>query len=305
MSRSSSREQSFNSFLSYSVLITGPSGSGKTTLAKKIHERSKRKGEFVTVNLASLHSGTIEAEVFGYERGAFTGADRSRPGLLEEADQGTVFFDEVGELPLELQPRLLEFVDTGRIRRMGASRGRKLDVKIISATNRNLYSEVKERRFREDLFFRLRAQEVRLKSIKDNGVRFDGLVHEVLEEVSQSSGKNCIQIAPEVASRLERYRWPGNYRELKNVLTFASSQMDGDHLTEKCLPDWFIEETAVKVSSEESLGVIEMEVPINYSQARKKFENEFFRKALDHFNGDLEACLKATQVSRATFYRKK
>jgi DNA-binding NtrC family response regulator len=179
------------------------------------HPRSEQRRDkpFVVVNLATLHDGTLESELFGRERGAYTGADTRRVGKLELAQGGTVFLDEIGELPLRLQARLLEFLQSRTICPMGSNRETKLDVRVIAATHQPLQRKVRDGAFREDLFHRLRVIEIGLPSLSDLGENFGEILHSVLASVCRS-GKQVLRIHPEVADRMEAYPWPGNFREL-------------------------------------------------------------------------------------------
>ncbi|OAQ21092.1 sigma 54-interacting transcriptional regulator [Thermosulfurimonas dismutans] len=200
------------------VLLLGESGTGKTLTARLIHELSPRRGKpFVKVNCAALPENLLEAELFGYERGAFTGADRSKPGRLELADGGTVFLDEIGELPLPLQGKLLRFIQEREFERLGSTRTRRVDVRIIAATNRDLEKLVREGAFREDLFYRLNVFPIYIPPLRERREDIPGLVKFLLHRMEKTYGRGLI-LSPGALRKLVEYPWPGNVRELENVL---------------------------------------------------------------------------------------
>jgi DNA-binding NtrC family response regulator len=270
---------------SATVLITGPTGSGKTCLARSIHSQSTRRGKpFVTVNLASLHEGTFESELFGHERGAFTGADYRRVGKLEAAQGGTVFLDEVGELSPRLQARLLEFLQSRTISPLGSNREIRLDVRVIAATNKNLAASVAKGEFREDLFHRLRVISIELRSLNERGDEFGDLVHSVLSDVCAASGKSILRLSRCVAERLERYSWPGNLRELRNVLEFAVLAADETTIEESHLPAWFGEDSIARLRCAEndlSERMIQSFAGLDYALAIERFERLYLESALE------------------------
>ncbi|MBI2712431.1 MAG: sigma-54-dependent Fis family transcriptional regulator, partial [Bdellovibrio sp.] len=223
------------------VLILGATGTGKTTLAREIHDHSTRKERpFVAINLATLHEGTLESELFGHERGSFTSADSKRVGRLELANSGTVFLDEVGDLSLRLQARLLDFLHSRRICPVGGNRDTYLNVRVIAATHRDLSFLVRKREFREDLLHRLRVITMETQSLKDRGDDFGRIVHACLEDVCAITKRSVHSLSAAVAEALERYSWPGNFRELRNVLEFAVLAAEGSVIHLEHLPTWFL-----------------------------------------------------------------
>jgi two-component system, NtrC family, response regulator AtoC len=202
-----------------SVLISGFSGTGKEIVAYNIHYRSRRKFEnFVPVNCGSLPHDLIESELFGYEKGSFTGADAPKSGLFEYADKGTLFLDEIGELPMSAQVKLLRVLQDGEIEKIGRSGKIKVDVRIIAATNKNLESEVREKRFREDLFYRLNVLPVYVPPLRERGGDIMELFDHYLSAYSADMGSEKPAVDPEAVRMLTAYSWPGNVRELKNVV---------------------------------------------------------------------------------------
>jgi len=202
-----------------SVLIRGSSGTGKELVAYNIHYRSSRKLEnFVPINCGSLPQELVESELFGYERGAFTGADRKKAGLFEIANQGTIFLDEVTELPLSAQVKLLRVIQEGEIEKIGRLEKIKVNVRIIAATNRNIEEEVKARRFREDLYYRLNVVPINVPDLKFRTGDVEILLDHFLTETSIDMGKEKPKLEPEALAIFNSYEWPGNVRELKNIV---------------------------------------------------------------------------------------
>jgi DNA-binding NtrC family response regulator len=198
-------------------LIAGATGTGKEVAARAIHERSGRRGPFVVVDCASLHPELVESELFGHERGAFTGADRAHAGAFERADSGTVFLDEVGELPLGLQPQLLRVIERREVKRVGATESRDLDVRIVAATHRDLPAMCADGTFRDDLFYRLGEMIVTLPPLRDRAADVPLLARELLAELGS------FELAADAVEHLVSRPWPGNVRELRNTLRRAAA----------------------------------------------------------------------------------
>jgi len=205
--------------LDSSVLITGPSGTGKSTLARMLHQVGSRStGPFVAISCAALPRDLLEAELFGYEKGSFTGAVSSRPGKVEVADGGTLFLDEIGDMPLELQPKLLTFLQDRAFHRLGSNKERKVNVRVIAATHQNLPEMCKERLFREDLFY--------IPSLADRPEDLRLLSLQILERIAGQHGVEKFEITPEALQKLRSHNWPGNVRELENILERAAAFSD-------------------------------------------------------------------------------
>ena len=206
-----------------SILITGESGTGKELIAKAIHQNSQRaKGPFVAVNCAAIPRDLLESELFGYRKGAFTGAEENRPGYFELANQGTLFLDEVGDLPLNLQAKLLRVLQEKEVQRLGSSEAKAIDVRIFAATNQNLEKMVQERKFREDLFFRLNVIPIHLPPLRERKEDIPLLSEYFLSKLAQEAAIPVKVLSPEAMQMLESYRWPGNIRELENVIKRAA-----------------------------------------------------------------------------------
>jgi two-component system response regulator HydG len=204
------------------VLITGESGAGKGLVARLIHTTGLRPGTFLAHNCAAIAAGTLESDLFGHAAGSFTGALGVRRGMFEEADGGTAFLDEIGEIGPRLQAQLLRVLQEGEIRRVGESRPRRVDVRILAATNRNLAVEVREGRFREDLFYRLNVVQVRVPSLRERRTDIPLFVQEFLSESVRGSESLAEAFQPQAIERLLAYSWPGNVRQLRNEILRAA-----------------------------------------------------------------------------------
>jgi two-component system, NtrC family, response regulator AlgB len=220
------------------VLLTGESGTGKSLLARYIHQQSPRKaGPFVSVACTTLSEHLLESELFGHVRGAFTGAIKDKPGRLEAAEGGTVFLDEIGDLSLALQAKLLRFLQEKTFERVGGSETLRIDARIIAATNLDLEQLVKEKRLREDLYYRLNVIELRLPPLRDRPAEIPALTATFIEQAAATHSKKALELTPEAAAALIAYSWPGNVRELRNVLERAVVLSRGDKITVNDLPD--------------------------------------------------------------------
>ncbi len=219
------------------VLILGESGTGKEVLANLIYQLSPREGRpFLKINCAAIPEGLLESELFGHERGAFTGADKAKPGLFELADRGTLFLDEIGDLPLALQAKLLRVLQDGTIRRVGGLKEIKVDVRIIAATNRDLEEMVKEGSFREDLFWRLNVFSLRLPPLRERKEDILPLARFFLEKFAQKHGKEVHDFSREALEALLSYHFPGNVRELENIIERAVILAENEIITKEDLP---------------------------------------------------------------------
>ncbi len=219
------------------VLITGESGSGKELVARAIHFNGPRYGKpFLAVNCSALTQSLAESELFGHERGAFTGANARHPGFFEQADGGTLFLDEIVELPMTLQAKLLRVLETQEIRRVGTDKALVVDVRILTATNRDLRTEVKAGRFREDLFFRLNVVRIDVPPLRDRLDDIPLLAESYLKQLVREGGIRGKQLTPEAINALRQYRWPGNVRELQNAVAHAALMAVGEDIQPGDLP---------------------------------------------------------------------
>lgn len=303
-----------------SVLILGQTGTGKSTLARLIHEQGGRaNGPFVNMNLASVHDETMESTLFGHERGAFTSADRARVGRLELADRGTLFLDEIAELPLSLQARLLEFLQSKTFTPLGSNREKRVDVRVICATNRDLQADVRAGRFRADLYHRIRVLSLELsplESLEDEA--FSEVIHRTLERICEKLQKSIVRMEKEVAELFECYSWPGNFRELENVLEVAVLTSEDGVLKLTDLPSWFTDSARLEpeflldrdvvIRSElKATGILaSAEVPMtqNFEKTMHKFESAVLKYFITRNGGNLAQAARETGLSKATFYRK-
>src|SRR5215212_7991977 len=220
------------------VLVLGETGTGKELVAQALHHNSPRKkGPFVAVNCAAVPATLVESELFGHVRGAFTGATDKRMGRFEQADAGTLFIDEIGDFELGLQAKLLRVLETMTLTPVGGHEDRKVNVRVLAATSRDLRKMVQEGTFREDLFYRLNVIPIVLPPLRDRPDDIPILVEHFLRDIAQKKGTPPRRISPEVMRRFQSYRWPGNVRELRNVLEQMMVLADGEMLTERDLPE--------------------------------------------------------------------
>jgi DNA-binding NtrC family response regulator len=211
------------------VLILGESGTGKELVARALHEQSPRRdGPMVTVNCAAIPNDLIESELFGHEKGAFTGAVEARVGMVESANGGVLFLDEVGELPLAVQARLLRVLQEGLIRRVGASRESKVDVRLVAATHRDLAQSVRQGRFRDDLFFRLRVMEIYLPPLRERGNDRQLLADFLLAKACRRLNRHLLTLDESARAAILEHHWPGNVREMENAIERAVILCDGN-----------------------------------------------------------------------------
>ncbi len=220
-----------------SALITGESGTGKELAARALHRLSRRSdGPYVSVNCAAIPEQLFESELFGFVRGAFTGADRNREGLLRRAHGGTLFLDEIGELPTTLQPKLLRVLQERAVRPVGSDRATSIDVRLVAATNLDLAREVSENRFRADLFYRLAVVTITIPPLRDRGDDIILLAEQFIEEMSDESDRPRPDLSDKTVNTLLANAWPGNVRELRNWMEFAVAMVDGPEIRVEHLP---------------------------------------------------------------------
>jgi len=235
------------------VQITGESGSGKELVARTIHERSSRvAGPFIAVNCAALAEGLLESELFGHERGAFTGANTARPGLFEAAHGGTIFLDEVGDVPAKMQAALLRVLQEGEVRRVGGSAVIHVDVRVISATNRDLAADVKAGRMREDLFYRLSVVSLRVPPLRDRGDDILALTQHLVARHAALLGRPAPRLSDEALFQIRSYSWPGNVRELENALARAVAMSERGVIVAGDLPSHGGDRVATEVPALET-----------------------------------------------------
>ena len=282
------------------VLLTGESGTGKELLASAIHHRSARaEKRFVDVNCRAIAGESIEAEVFGHVKGAFSGADRDRCGLWEEADGGTVFLDAITETSPSFQVKLLRALQTGEIRQVGSDRTRKVNVRVIAASNRNLEQEVAAGKFRNDLFHRLSAMSIALPPLRERPEDIPALAQSFADRVYSFSP--AVTFSPEALALLERYSWPGNIRELENAVVRAVAMCDGT-IRVKDLPQRVRNYTQKQTSGNGDGAASD-------AQAREEWvplseiEGRYVAEVLEHTRGNKQAAARVLAVDRKTLDR--
>ncbi len=242
------------------VLVTGESGTGKEIVARLIHANSnRRKGPYVAVNCAALSETLLESELFGHEKGAFTGAEKRREGRFLSADKGTIFLDEVGEIPLAMQVKLLRVIQEKELQRVGGDQTIKVDVRILAATNRELKHEVKEGRFRQDLYYRLNVVSLQLPPLRDRKEDIPLLAMHFLKMFSEKNSKVIKGFTPAAMDRLLKHSWPGNVRELENAVERAVVLLVGEYISERELPPSLMEENDSGNALKRDFGNMTME----------------------------------------------
>jgi two-component system response regulator HydG len=278
------------------VLITGESGTGKELIARAIHERSERRGPFVALNCAAMPEQLLESELFGHVRGAFTDAKISRAGLFVEADGGTLLLDEIGEMPLTMQTKLLRALEERKVRPVGGTREVPFDARIVAATNKDLESEVAEGRFREDLFYRINVVRIETPPLRARGNDILLLAQVFLQRASERSGKAVTGMVKEAAEKLVTYPFPGNVRELVNAMERAVALARYDQLTVDDLPQRIREHTraAPFVTSDDPDELLTM----------SELERRYIQRVLEATGGNKTRAAKILGFDRRTLYRK-
>lgn len=282
------------------VLITGDSGTGKELIARLIHDASGRPGSFVPVNCGAIPENLLESELFGHVKGSFTGATGDRIGLFEEADRGTLFLDEIGELPPQLQVKLLRALQEGEIRRVGESRSRKVDVRTLAATARDLEAETQSGDFRTDLYYRLNVLRVHLPPLRHRTDDIPILARHFLTTYSERLGVSVTAFEPAAMKMLQAYAWPGNVRELQNVVERVVVLSNGDKITDSELPEAIREPKGVMPTSSESLSSDELSVKKRSAQ----LEKHLISRALTVTEGNRTRAAELLDLSyRALLYK--
>ncbi|MCP5278678.1 MAG: PEP-CTERM-box response regulator transcription factor [Thiobacillus sp.] len=271
-----------------SVLLLGESGTGKEVLARGLHELSPRvKERFVAINCAAIPENLLESELFGYEKGAFTGAAKQTIGKIEYADKGTLFLDEIGDLPMPLQAKLLRFLQERVIERLGGRGEIPVDVRVVSATHQNLPELIKAGRFREDLFYRLSEISVLIPPLRERQGDPSLLAHAFLERFNQTQKRSLRGITLDALQAIERHTWPGNVREMENTMKRAVIMADGPQVTS--------EDLGLKATDHE-------DQPLNLRQVREEAERQAVVRALARSNGNIAQAAELLGVSRPTLY---
>jgi Nif-specific regulatory protein len=274
-----------------SVLILGDRGTGKELIANAIHYNSLRKDQpFEIVNCAAISHDLMESELFGHEKGAFTGADKTKPGLFELANHGTLFLDEIGDLPLPAQAKFLRAVENGQIRRLGGTKDMEVDVRIIAATNRDLKKEAAENRFRADLYDRLNVAVIRLPSLSERKEDILILADHFIKKLRKKMNKDVVGLSDDALSILYQYDWPGNVRELRNVIEKSMIDVQGDIILPSHLPT-DITKICIEFDKYKREGKL--------TEAENALKKEMINDALSRFNGNKTKAAEALGISRA------
>ena len=300
-----------------SVLITGRSGVGKELVARAIHQQSRRaKERFVAINCPSIPSSLIESEMFGHERGAFTGADRSKMGLVELAQGGTLFLDEIAELPLEMQVKLLRVIQEREIQRVGGLKLIPVDLRLIAATNRDLQEEMAAGRFREDLFYRLNVVHLHIPSLGERTSDILELAEHFLDRIGRRMQRHGLRLSAGAQAKLQAYHWPGNIRELENVieraLVLSSTSVieenelminlngEGGHNGHNGHPA----APPAPQLAQSAAAAQQVRWSIDYREARDQFEREYLLSLIEQAGGNMTRASQISGISRRNLYEK-
>jgi two-component system, NtrC family, response regulator AtoC len=279
------------------VLITGESGTGKELVARALHMLGGRAaGRFVAVNCAAMPSELLESELFGHAKGAFTDAKASRVGLFEQANEGTLMLDEIGEMALDMQPKLLRVLQERAVRPVGGNSTLAMTARIIVATNRDLEEEVEQRRFREDLFYRLNVVPIHVPPLRARGNDIAVLADHFVNKLAARAGRPVPRVSSEAQRTLLGYDWPGNVRELENAIERAIALTSGDEILPSDLPD--------KIRTFSGTGSRQNDVDLEHTWTLDQLERRHIERALQHHKGNKTLAAKALGVDRRTLYRK-
>jgi DNA-binding NtrC family response regulator len=294
------------------LLIEGESGVGKEVVAQAVHAASQRaKRPLVIVNCGAIPANLVESELFGHERGAFTGAFDRRVGHFDNADGGTLFLDEIGELPLEAQVKLLRVLQSGEIHPVGARGTRQVDVRVIAATNRTLLDEVAAGRFREDLYYRLAVVQVTIPPLRQRAADIPALARHLLTRIAAQPGMRGLGITDAALAMLIGFPWPGNVRQLQNALFRAAVLCDGDALTPADFPQIAQESAATSIVGNARgapplpiAGGVTLFEPTGHLRSLDAIEADIIRLAIGHYRGRMTEVARRLGIGRSTLYRK-
>ncbi|MBV8380856.1 MAG: PEP-CTERM-box response regulator transcription factor [Paucibacter sp.] len=274
------------------VLLLGESGTGKEVLAQGLHETSKREGRFVAINCAAIPENLLESELFGFEKGAFTGAGKTTPGKIETAHKGTLMLDEIGDLPMPLQAKLLRFLQERTVERIGGRQEISVDVRVVGATHQDLKSRISEGRFREDLYYRLAEIVVEIPPLRDRPGDAVLLAHAFLRKHALELRRSALELADDAIGAIEMHGWPGNVRELQNVIKRAAIMADQNRVTAADL----------NLPLKESVEPDGAAASLDLRKAREQAERKVVLAALSRSNGNLAKAAELLGTSRPTLY---
>ena len=285
------------------VLITGESGTGKELIARAIHELSGARGHLVPVNCGAIPDNLLESELFGHEKGAFTGAIAAKPGRFVLADNGTIFLDEIGEMSPHLQVKLLRVIQERIVESVGGVKGKSVNVRIIAATNLNLKEQVKAGKFREDLFYRLQVVPIELPALRERPEDIELLANHFSHKFADEQDRHPIVFSPEAMQALKSYNWPGNIRELENLIERMSVLVDGDAVYDTDLPDHIRNYQIEGIFASSTCGILP-EGGVDFNSLVEGFENSLIMQALERTNGNKKAAAKLLNLNRTTLVEK-
>jgi DNA-binding NtrC family response regulator len=290
------------------VLVRGESGTGKELVAREIHERNsvRRNGSFVAVNCAALPSELIESELFGHEKGAFTGAAAKREGKFEQADGGTLFLDEIGDMSSNVQAKLLRALEERRIERLGGNESIPVDVRIVSATHRPLEQEITNGNFRADLFYRLRVVTIDIAPLRERREDIPMLVDTFLRLAVERYELPQRSLSQGALKRLVEYNWPGNVRELKNTIDRAVIMAEGEEITVRDLPDEITAgiPTSAKAEDEGESDGVRVPFTADFREDRREFERRYITRCLEHTQGNVTRAAEILDMHRQSLQHK-
>ena len=288
------------------VLVRGESGTGKELVAREVHERNSIRSQaaFVAVNCAALPSELIESELFGHEKGAFTGAAARRQGKFEQADGGTLFLDEIGDMSHNVQAKLLRALEERRIERLGSNDSIPVDVRIVSATHRPLEQEISAGNFRADLFYRLRVVTIDIPPLRDRREDIPMLAETFARGAAERYDLPLRQIAQSALRKLIDYDWPGNVRELKNTIERAAIMAEGDEITAEALPDEIIPSIQKSSAAESDDGALRVPFTAEFREDRKEFERRYISRCLEHTHGNVTRAAEILGMHRQSLQHK-
>ncbi|MFP9118153.1 sigma-54-dependent transcriptional regulator [Flavobacterium sp. RNTU_13] len=279
------------------VLLTGETGTGKEVFANAIHQNSTRKSKgFVAINCAAFSHDLLESEMFGHVAGAFTGAMKDKKGLFEEANGGTIFLDELGEMALDLQAKLLRVLESGEFIKVGESKVTKVDVRIVAATNRDLLSEIEAGKFRQDLYYRLSIFQIKLPSLRERVADIDLLANFFIKSFNAKTGRQLKGMQPDYLQALKLHTWPGNIRELKNVIERSVILETSDMLTVNTLPFDIVNEATAATGNNQDKTLSAFSLAAS--------EKVQIQKVLNYTNGNKAEAARLLGIGIATLYRK-
>jgi len=286
-----------------SVLITGENGTGKELVARSVHYHSQRRDKpFVEINCAAIPEELIESELFGHERGAFTGAVAQKKGKFDVADGGTIFLDEIGDMSLKTQAKVLRILQERKFERVGGTRTMEVDVRVVAATNKHLEDEIRNGTFREDLFYRLNVVPFKVPPLRDRREDIPLLIQHFLDVFCRREGRELKLMVPEAVEAMKRYEWPGNVRELKNIVERLVIMTPGGTITVNHLPDYIRADAAGREAAGGRLDSVLERASLR--EAREEFEKEFIIQKLEENDWNVSKTADAIELERSNLHRK-